>query len=314
MHRPPYFDWRLDRWKIGLALFVWLGLVLFPPIQTAPVDRQGASPISRPSQRPAVGASTQREVKTVVAQSADLASPVQTAANTEASDGLEINTGSESTQSLPPVAGLTLTILESGQKLLSNSTPLFYGQTDADGLVEILLDGRRYATLADSDGYWQFAPAAPLPVGMTWVRARRAEAGSAVDSDGLSQMALIGLDATPIAVPVILLSLSSANVLRDSTPLLSGAGPAAMDLIIYAQKSPEEGGHPVGEVAVDEVGTWRWQMSAALEPGSTILWVVAMDSAGTAISRSWPVTLVIATDATPSIEVESPTAEVDTTR
>ena len=160
-------------------------------------------------------------------------------------------------------------------------------------MVEILLEGRRYAALADGDGYWQFAPAAPLPVGMTWVQARQVETDGSVHSGNVSQIALVGTEAQPVSAPGILTPLSSASALENSTPLFSGVGPPGMNLLFYAQTGAEGGALPVpvGEATVNGDGTWVWQASTPLGAGKTTLWAVAVDSAGIPLSRSWPVTL-----------------------
>ena len=204
--RPPYFDWRLDRWKIGLALLVWLGLILFPPVQSVRPDPQGASIIARPGQRPVVGASSRSEPMSAVTEPA--VSPSSTAEEQAGDTG-----GGAEHGEVPASAHLTMAILEPGNGPLANSTPLFYGQTKVNGLVEILLAGRRYAALADGNGYWQFAPAAPLPVGMTWVQVRGVETDGTVLSGPVSRMARVGIDAQPVSAPGILSPLSF------STPL-----------------------------------------------------------------------------------------------
>lgn len=306
--RPPYFDWRLDRWKIGLALLLWLGLILFPPAPSTRLGPQGASPIARPGQHPAVGASTQTESVAAAPQAAQPA-PLPTEAASAESRG-----ETEGAASPAVAASLTLAIWEPGRTPLRNSTPLFYGQSAADGLVEILLEGRRYASLADGDGYWQFAPAAPLPVGMTWVQARWVEADGSLLSPTLSQIALVGPDAAPVSAPGILTPLSSASVLGNSTPLFSGIGPLGMNLLFYAQNGAEGEARAVGEVTVNGEGTWVWQSSTPLGAGKMTLWAVAVDSGGTHLSRSWPVTLVIAPDATSGVNGGLPTADGDATR
>ncbi len=68
MQGPPYFDWRLDRWKIGLALLLWIGLLVFSPAQPPRLDPQGVSPLARSGQRPVVGASSQMDTAPAVAQ------------------------------------------------------------------------------------------------------------------------------------------------------------------------------------------------------------------------------------------------------
>jgi|GEM_PF-3520466 len=319
MHRPPYFDWRLDRWKIGLALLLWLGLLFYAPVQPASPAPQGASPVVRPGQRPVVGGSTQTEAIRSVTQ------PLLTAPPIEPEN--EVTPPAQMEAEAPPLIGsLTLAILEPGETPLTNNTPLFFGQTTNDGIVELLLEQQRYTVLADGDGYWQFAPVKPLLVGMTWVQAREVKAdgsllpGKASYMALVGHMALVGTVAQPVAAPEILTPLPSDGLLSDSTPLLSGSGPVDGQLAIYARRMQigarqgMSGVQPVGEAQVNGEGTWRWHMSDPLPAGATTLWAVAVDKAGVPLSRSWPVTLDIAADAQPSAAVTSSTVEVNTTR
>ena len=280
--RPPYFDWRLDRWKIGLALLLWLGLILFPPAPPTRPDPQGASPVARPGQRPLVGASTQVELIAPTPLSVEpISSPLET-------PPAEVSVDPKDAERSDASPLLTLAVWEPGSGPLRNSTPVFFGQTQADGLVEILLEGRRDEVQADSTGYWQFAPAASLPVGMTWIQARLINADGSALSPLLSHIALIGPDAVGVPVPDILTPLPPTGPLQQSTPPIAGIGPAGMELLFYTQADKDGEARPVGQTTVDGDGTWRWQVSALLAEGSR-LWAMAVDGAGTPLSRSWPV-------------------------
>lgn len=315
MQGPPYFDWRLDRWKIGLALLLLVGLLVFSPAQPPLLDPQGASPIARPGQRPVVGASSQTGTAPAIVE--EVAQPTVGVVPATASP-----LPTPAAEPLLSSANLSqLMILEPGQGPLTNNTPLFFGQTEADGLVEILIEGRRYATSADGDGYWQFAPSAPLPVGMTWVQARGVDASGAGMSETISHMALVGPSAQAVSPPVILTPLPSAGELNNSTPYFSGSGPAGRRLVIFAQTLtglsaaglPGASGQPlgeavgdvIGEVVVSTEGVWGWQMAAPLPAGRTTIWAVVVDEDGVPLSRSWPVTLDVADDAVPSVDVRA---------
>lgn len=315
MQGPPYFDWRLDRWKIGLALLLWIGLLVYSPSQWTLPDPQGASPIARPGQRPVVGASSQTGIAPTVAEES-----AQPTANAVPATASPLPTPAAESSILS--ADLSqLMILESGQGPLTNNTPLFYGQTVADGLVEILVEGRRYAVLADGDGYWQFSPSSPLPVGMTWVQALGVDASGAAMSETASQMALVGPSAQAVSPPVILSPLPSAGKMENSTPYFLGSGPAGRRLVIFAQtltglsaaglsgaNGPPAGeavGEVVGEVVVSADGGWGWQMAAPLPAGRTTLWAVVVDEEGVPLSRSWPVTLDVTDNAVPSADVSA---------
>ncbi|MCL4834089.1 MAG: hypothetical protein KJZ86_16725 [Caldilineaceae bacterium] len=309
MHRPPYFDWRLDRWKIGFALLFWLVLLLFAPGQPGSVDPQGASPLARPGQRPVVGSSS-RSAPTLVPAGA-VALPAQTAQAEAAKTTGEAN---PDRQASPAEERLSLAILGEGRAPLGNSTPLFYGETEADGLMEVLLEGRRYAVVADSRGYWQFAPTSPLPVGMTWVQARLVTVDGVLLSGPVSVMALISPAGQPVAAPGILTPLSSAEAQQDNTPLFSGIGSAGVELLFYGKGADENAPRLLGKSVVGDDGGWQWQMSRPLPPGENLLWAETAGPSGEALSRSWPVRLLIAADAQPSVPAETPLSGVDATR
>lgn len=333
MQGPPYFDWRLDRWKIGLALLLWIGLLVFSPAQPPLSDPQGASSLARPGQRPVVGASSQMDTAPAVAQTMAKAEAEETVQPLAQSSPLPAAQNLAQTQPVPipqatPPAPTVepsifasnppqLMILEPSQGPLTNSTPLLFGRTSTDGLVEILVEGRRYATAADGDGYWQFAPSAPLPVGMTWVQARVVDASGVALSETSSQIALVGASAQPVSPPVILTPLPSAGKMENSTPYFSGSGPAGRRLLFFAQVQaglraavvPGESGQPVGalvgEVVVSAEGVWGWQMAAPLPAGRTTVWAVAVNESDVPLSRSWPVTLDVADHAVPSADVRA---------
>ncbi len=313
--RPPYFDWRLDRWKIGLAVLVWLGLIFSQPPNIARPDPQGASPIARPGQRPQVGVSVDAGDASLTQPTTQVVSPLPEP-GTEEKEQVRILAsqmeGERQLFSLPPP---TFDILESGQPSLSNSTPLFFGQAGIDHWVEVAFDGKRFVILADHTGYWHFVPPVSLPTGITWLQARQIEKDGTPLSEMVSTIALIDPGARPIAAPGILVPPSMYTPLLDSTPLLTGSGPAGMALRFYAQPDSGTEAYTVGEATVDETGTWRWQMSAPLNPGRTTLWAVITSQIGLPVSRSWPLTLEIAVDATPSVNTQTPIAEeINTTR
>lgn len=304
----PFFDWRLDRWKIGLALLLLLGLVFFPPDEATTPTPQGASPIARPGQRPVVGSTNQ------LAAAGDPVVIVQPPAEQTGAVAEDAG-GPPSVADEPlPVGQLTVQIFAGDGRPIANSTPLFYGQAEANALLEIALNGRRYTLAADRNGYWQFAPSAPLPLGMTWVQVRQVSADGTPLSATLSRMALIAPGAEAVAAPEVLTPLSFGAPLVDSTPLFAGTGPAWKGLIFYSLAEGEGTPQRVGEVVVDGLGEWRWRWTPGLEPGERVVWAVVIDPAGRELSRSWPVRFSVAQDATPSVLVEKPVDSGNPTR
>ncbi|MBX3054078.1 MAG: hypothetical protein KF753_21575 [Caldilineaceae bacterium] len=301
MGRAPFFEWQLDRWKIGLALVLWLGLIFFLPARPVPLDPQGVSPIVRPGQRPVVGASNQAEVVPTNVLQNEVTSPLRDP--TPAAERIAAQ----------PTALFNLAVLEPGQKPLTNSTPLVYGETVGDGFVEIALEGRRYATVANSDGYWQFAPVAALPVGMTWVQARLVDQGGVAVSETAARMLLVGKDASPVAAPDILIPLPFNSPVADAMPNFSGVGPAHQKLVFYARITAEDRDRRLGAVTIADDGTWQWQVPSPFPPGKTTVWAVVVSSEDIPLSRSWPVVLEVeegvAVDAQSSAGVAPPLAD-----
>lgn len=304
----PFFDWRLDRWKVGLALLLLLGLILFPPDEATTPDPQGASPIARPGQQPVVGSTNQ------LAAAGDPEVTVQPLAEVAAVAAADSAEQVAVDDEPLPVGQLTVHIFAGDVKPIANSTPLFYGQAEANALLEIALNGRRYAVAADRNGYWQFSPSTPLPLGMTWAQVRQVSADGMPLSATLSRMALVAPGAEAVAAPEVLTPLSFGAPLVDSTPLFAGTGPAWKGLVFYSLAEGEAAPRRVGEVVVDGLGEWRWRWTPGLEPGTRMVWAVVIDANGRELSRSWPVRFSVAQDATPSVLVEKPVESGNPTR
>lgn len=305
----PFFDWRLDRWKIGLALLLLLGLVLFPPTGGTTPDPQGASPIARPGQRPVVGATNQ------LGAAGDPEVIVQPPAEEAAQAGAEMASDPAAVDADPLGVGrLSVQIFTGDARPIANSTPLFYGQAEANALLEIALNRRRYAVAADRNGYWQFSPSMSLPVGMTWVQVRQVSAEGTPLSATVSRMALVAPGAEAVAAPEVLTPLSFGAPLADSTPLFTGTGPAWKGLHFYGLAEGESTPQRVGEVVVDGLGEWSWRWTPGLAPGTRTVWAVVIDPSGRELSRSWPVRFSVAQDATPSVLVEKPISGGNSTR
>lgn len=301
MERPPYFDWRLDRWKIGVALLLLLGLLVLAPGTGGPAAPQGASPVARPGQRPVVGSSS-----VSVAEPTSSATPVALSALTIEPTPTPSNASVPvSTESI----SLTLAILEPGIEPLGNSTPLFYGQTVADGRMELLLEGRRYAVLADENGYWQYAPNRALPVGMTWIQARGVAGNGEAETPWASLVVVIDVSAQPVAPPAILAPLAFRGLLDDPAPVLSGVGQAGSRLLFYGRPTSARADALMGETTVGADGAWRWSARAPLPPGRTWLWAVVVDADDRPLTRSWPISLDVGpqTEPRPGASAPDPT-------
>lgn len=309
MERPPYFDWRLDRWKIGLALVLLLGLVVLAPGSSPAPGPQGASPLTRPGQRPVVGSSSAQPLA---------GTPRPDPAPTAVSAAEEQAALSQLSPDVPAALPLTIAIFEPGQLPLRNSTPLFTGQAAPNGQVELSVAGRRYGVLADERGYWQFAPSRPLPVGMTWVRARGVDERGTGLTRWVSVMALISFGAEPVPPPAILAPLpgigaSGMGPMAGADLQLSGEGQAGSRLVIHARSGSTAEDGPVGQLSVGGDGVWTWRMEKPPSAPVT-LWAVVVDDNDVPLSRSWPVTIETAPEARAGTDAQPTVAPSDPTR
>ncbi len=267
--RPPYVHWPLDRWKIGVAVVLFATLVIWRGLGLEQIENTGLLPPT-PTVEPVTGRSLAGPIPSVAA-----ASPLPTPAN-------------------PTSQALTVNLLGESAVLLPNSLPLLYGTAPVGSTVILTLAGRRYPVEVDADGEWQFVPAQPLPVGMTWIRARLANVSDDAE-DGLSKIVHIAPDARPIPPPTLAAFLFEQPLLT-ATPLITGDGPAGALVQLYYRTPGAGRADLLGIVTIDAGGKWAWRPETPLPPGEHLVWAVIVQN-GVPLTRSQPRILTIAPEA-----------------
>jgi hypothetical protein len=266
---PPYLDWQLDRWKIGVAVLLLLLLsVRF-------VDREWFEAIG-----------TGEDVNFPQMLSADSVTPIAPVPPTAVSPAGEMIQAVASPTAVPRVqpspavmvaradgaapalaveakaVGSPLQVMEEDAAgVVYNSQPTFAGVAEPDTQLYLLVDDRRYEIQADAQGAWRFTLPESLAAGMSWIQLVAAGDGSPL----VSRMLLL---ASPP------LSSTSAVALATTTRPASAASPtpspSATPTTIATISVRNRTGFEIarGVAMVDESGAWSWRASTRLLPGS----------------------------------------------
>lgn len=286
--RPPYLDWGLDRWKIGVAVVLFLLLALFRPQPPAP-GPEATSPLATPTP---VGAMLVPSPTVATGEAAPPGPPTPIpTVGPPATPG--------PTPKPAPDRGVTLEILGQNARPLPINTPFLFGETVPFGRVQLWIGERKIFLTADEEGRWQFPVPWSLPVGMTWVRARLVDEENRPLSGFVSRMAIVGPRATPLTPPTFTPPLFD-EPFRTSTPVFSGEAPPGVRLFLYARRLPDDPAQLLGETAADPAsGRWHWMPETPLAPGPYEVWMVITDADGRPLTQSERLRFVIAEDATP---------------
>ncbi len=271
--RRPYHDWPLDRWKIALAVLLFLLLLFWRDT-------------GRPSPEPAAGGEDREQLALLVTTQPQPA-PIEIRAVGEAP---------ADTPAVDPTApDIALTLAALGREqtpVLPNSRPLLYGTAPPGTTVDLWIDDVRYQVQVDGAGAWQFAVPAPLPAGMAWIRAQLSStAGPSEPTRAL--MVQIAPGAEPVAPPVLVPSAPAEQPLSPDSAI-SGEGPAGKRLLLYLRSGQGKPAQQIGQTRVEADGRWSWQPAAPLPPGAHLLWAVVVDESGIPLTRSLPSTLHVA--------------------
>lgn len=178
---PPYLDWKLDRWKLGVAI------VLLLVLMARFVDRQWLADLA-----------VRQGIDAGWLLAGDRASPTATAA---------IPTAAPSVSPIPDVVqvnpdpaaetvALALEVAEVDETgVVYTDRPTLSGDAAPGARLVLQIDDRRYDIEADETGTWRFTLPEPLAPGMSWI-----QIGS---SDGslppISRMVLVAAPAAPTA-------------------------------------------------------------------------------------------------------------------
>jgi large repetitive protein len=212
---------------------------------------------------------------------------------TDAAGNVSRITRSITLMSTPPTApvlsGLTADT-DSGRSdsdaITANTLPTLAGRAEGAQWVKVYLGSSLQATVAVSDGQFDFTPAQRLADGVYNYTAVALDAAG--NTSEVSGALSITVDTTaPLAT-----SLTGPDVTGQSRPTLTGsAEPDAQVRILGTGLNTE----PV--VRADADGLFSWQPSVDLADGHYSLMAQVVDRAGNVSSRSEPLALVVDTRA-----------------
>jgi len=206
-----------------------------------------------------------------------------------------------------PAAGSAPTVLTPQNGDTVNAVqPLFAGTAAPNSKVR-LYDGDKVLgeVAVDSDGRWNFRPAAPLAEGEHTVTAVPLAADG---SEGASKTTVTftiasGLGAAPTqpaqaanATPAstgaaaVTPPLVTVSAPRQAAPgdVISGTAPQGSQVQIY------EGSTLLGGATAGANGKWRFRLPAGLSAGAHEIYAVVIGPKGAPVSESQPITIVVA--------------------
>ncbi|WP_162940822.1 Ig-like domain-containing protein [Rahnella bruchi] len=184
-----------------------------------------------------------------------------------------------------------------------DTTPTLSGRGSAGDIVTIYDNGQVIGkTIVDKNGHWSFTPEAPLADGEHKLNIVITD--SAQNSSEPSDIFTVVVDTVAPAQPSIGgvtddagSSLADGAQTNDDTPTLSGQGEPGDTVTIY------DGEEKLGEVTIDDNGSWSFTPEPPLGDGEHNLSVDVTDPAGNRSEPSETITIVVDTvaPAQPSI-------------
>lgn len=321
--RFPYFDWRLDRWKIGVALllFILLGIGWFRRLTPA-----GPTVFVQPTQEPTATLFPQTTQTTTVTPS--VTATIALAPQETPPVATERPIQAEPTSTPIPAAimslALTLSNVAPNSSVAANSIAVLRGTaasgqpvritdshipyTDSGQLLEKAVPQVILGTVqADSNGRWELPLAEPLAPGLHRLFAHQlGDRGQTVASVGPIPVNVLP-DALPLpqqTIPLILMPARGAHLI-NSTPVFTGqAAPGSLLRLFLNDRS-------VADVIADRAGKWRIVTEHALSTGSYVAKAMVLSTDEVGLAQSPPIAFLVLANAqplqAPSLNVEGGT-------
>jgi len=293
--RPPYLDWSLDRWKIGLVLALFAGLLL--SVWTEQDAAPSAVSAAPPSNAPTV----------VVPQGPPLGSEPATDPSAP-STGSTAGAGSSAAVE-PTSEALPLTLANLGPNAIAppNGVRVLFGTGAANSLIEV--HDQFVSTLSQSDlspgapqdvligvattgqsGLWQLGPIEPLAPGQHVLSLRQFDAQGVLTavSTPVVVTVLAGGEQGPLslAAPTIRYPTLGARLTPGPVTFV-GVGLPGMVVRLYLDT------RLAAEGTVSSREEWRLGPTAALTPGVYVARVTAVNPQGDVIAESAPLVFVV---------------------
>lgn len=267
--RPPYLDWSIDRWKVGLVVVLTLLLAVTglaqpwsqPPTPTEQ-PLQPLEPLPQVAVSEAVAAPTLPLTLAHIPPNAVL--PAR---------GLSTLAGTAAPASQVEIRLTRLPIPGDGPEL------------EARGPAQEL------ATItADGAGFWQLPLETPLPAGVYLIELRELTAtGEERGSLSVVVTVLATGSEGPIALatPVIQAPAIGARLPGDGPLRFTGSGLPGMRIRLYIN------GRQMGEALVDHQQMWQIELAAPLPAAGYVARAAALGPQGQLLAESAPVALVV---------------------
>ncbi len=318
--KPPYLDWNLDRWKTGIILLIFGGLVISwlagPAAEPATADAQGRA-TARATPTVIVLAGSNDPQPTVTATpSATPTAPAEGRGETvPAPSTLPTADGAAQivTDTMPaanPTAApaphlfpLTLANVSPNAIVPAQSIRVLYGTAAAGSLVEVrdqvtgpVADTDQSSgvsqevvlgtTAADNSGLWQLGPFTPLAPGQHVLTVYQLDVGGAIE-EAASPVVVTVLGPgeqgpLSLATPAIKFPTLGARLRRGQATFV-GAGLPGMTVRLYLDN------RQVSEGIVTAREEWRLTTDGPLTPGVHVVRVATVNSDGGIIAESAPV-------------------------
>ncbi len=308
--RPPYLDWSLDRWKIGLVLALFAGLLLsvWTEQNAAPAAVSAAPPAGAPTvvlpQGPPVGSEPATDPSVA---------PLTDGSSTESATV----TGSAS-------AALPLTLANLGPNAIAppNGVRVLFGTGAANSLIEV--HDQFVSHLSQSDlspgapqdvligvattgasGLWQLGPIEPLAPGQHVLSLHQLDAQGNLTavSTPVVVTILAGGEQGPLslAAPTIRYPTLGARLMPGPVTFV-GVGLPGMGVRLYLDT------RLAAEGVVTAREEWRLGPTAALTPGVYVARVTAVNPQGDVIAESAPLVFVVQETPPPASSSMPPTS------
>ena len=288
--RLPYLDWSLDRWKIGLVLALFVGLLL------AAVTEREAAPaaISAAPETSLAAAPT-----VVIAQAAPAgAQPAAGAGTTPGAAAVE-----------PASKELPLTLANLGPNAIAppNGVRVLFGTGAANSLIEVHDQFVSQTTQSDLSpgatqevligvattgrtGLWQLGPFEPLAPGQHVLSLRQLDVqGQLTDvSPPVVVTVLASGEQGPLALAAPTIRYPTLGARLNPGPVtFVGTGLPGMVVRLYLDA------RLAAEATVSSREEWRLGPTAALTPGVYVARVTAVNPQGDVIAESAPLVFVV---------------------
>jgi hypothetical protein len=288
--RPPYLDWSLDRWKIGLVLALFVGLLLsaWTEQEPAPAAVSAALPTSI-----AAGPTV------VIAQPAPVGGQPAAAATMPGAPVVAD----------PETVEFPLTLANLGPNAIAppNGVRVLFGTGAANSLIEVHDQYVSQTTQSDlspgatqevligvattgSSGLWQLGPIEPLAPGQHVLSLRQLDAqGRLTDvSPPVVVTVLASGEQGPLALAAPTIRYPTLGARLNEGPVtFVGTGLPGMVVRLYLDSQQ------AAEATVSSREEWRLGPTAALSPGVYVARVTAVNPQGDVIAESAPLVFVV---------------------